>query len=886
MTAVSVLLILFMAVAQPQNAPVLQTPDPDRIEIVRIDNNRRIPSDTIKYNLQTKVGDKFSMDVIRRDIKTLYALQFFDDIKVSEEEGKTGKVVVFWVKEKPLIRSITYKGNKSITNSEILEKLRERKVGLSQESPYDPTRVKRAEGVIKLMLAEKGRQDASIETTTELIPPNAIGLTFNIDEGPKIKIEKIDIQGNNVLSDRQVKRSMKLIKEVSPITAFTSKDTYYDLKLADDITRIRMLYAEHGYVRANVLDPLVETKTKKTFRTLPFIKPPFPFGIPIPFWRKTVDRFYVTIKIEENDQYRVGDVRVTGSKEFNEDIIKAVLGLQQGAIFNETLLRKGFENLKKLYGSRGYINFTPVPQQDFDEAKKLVNLIINVDEDRQFYVNRIAFSGNTTTRDKVIRREVMVEEGNVFNSALWDVSLQRLNQLGYFEEVKPEDAEVKPQPVEPKVDITLKVRERNRNSISFNGGVSGIGGSFLGLGYETNNFLGFGETFGVNLQGGTRQSQYQFNFTEPYLFDRPITTGFTVFSTNFRYDQAREFFGLNPNQLPSGLGFENRLNFEQKRAGFSVFTSYPFKIWSRVGLNYGWDNSETSAINPATEEYFNAVRTQENQSFIGNTGGSFSRFHARKLIPSYSFNGTRGSALNPSGGQSLSTTFEFTGGPLGGNVNYFRPTVDYRFFYPLNKGRNTLAVRFLGSFVQGFSNTAVPFYERFFLGGDFDIRGFDFRAVSPIASVVRNIATIDPETGNTIMRPFDDIVYVGGDSQGVLNVEYRIPLVGNIVTMAPFFDAGNAWVAKKNQLRREFIDSEGRVQTEGVRFLPGTNSGIRTSTGVEFQVMMPVINAPFRLIFAFNPNRIDRTYLGTATGLPFHIREKGRDFKFTVGRTF
>jgi outer membrane protein insertion porin family len=886
MTVLSVLLFLSMAVAPPQTLPTLQTPDPNRVEDVQIQNNRRIPSDTIKYNLQTKVNDRFSMDVIRRDIKTLYALQFFDDIRVDELEGKTGKIVVFWVKEKPLIRSLTYEGNKSITNSEILEKLREKKVGLSQESPYDPTRIKRAEAVIKLMLAEKGRQDATIETVTEPIPPNAIAVTFKINEGPKIKIEKIAIEGNTVFSDGKIKRSMKLIKEVSPITAFTSKDTYYDLKLSDDITRIRMLYAENGYVRANVLEPQVETKRKTVYRTLPFIKPPFPWGIPIPFWKKPVDRFYITIKIEENDQYRVGDVRVTGSKEFNEDIIKAVLGLVPGEVFNESLLRKGFDNLKKLYGSRGYINFTPVPQQDFDEGKKLVNLVIDVDEDRQFYVNRIAFSGNTTTRDKVIRREVMVEEGNVFNSALWDVSLQRLNQLGYFEELKPEDAEVKPQTAEPKVDITLKVKEKNRNSINFNGGVSGIGGSFLGLGYETNNFLGFGETFGVQIQGGTRQSQYQFNFTEPYLFDRPITSGFSIYSTNYRYDQAREFFGLDPNQLPSGLGFENRLNFEQKRAGFSVFTSYPFKIWNRVGMNFGWDNSETSAINPATQDYFNAVKTQENQSFITGTGGSFSRFHARKLIPSYSFNGTRGSSLNPSGGHSLSTTFEFVGGPLGGNVNYYRPTFDFRLFRAVNRGRNTIALRVLGSMVQGFANTSVPFYERFFLGGDFDIRGFDFRAVSPIASIVRDIATVDPETGNTIMRPFDDIVYVGGDSQGVLNLEYRIPLVGNIVTMAPFFDAGNAWVARKGQLRREFVDTDGKVKSESVRFLPGTNSGIRTSTGVEFQVMMPVINAPFRLIFAFNPNRIDRTYLGAATGLPFHISEKGRDFKFTVGRTF
>ena len=880
---VSVLLALLFSGMRPQ---ALQTPDPDRVEDVRVNGNRRIPTDTIKFNLQTKTNDRFSMDVIRRDIKTLYAMQLFDDIRVDEDQGKTGKIITFVVKEKPLVRSIKYEGLKSITTSEVLDKLKEKKVGLSQESPFDPTRIKRAEVVIKSMLAEKGHQDATIETTTEPIPPGAVAVTFKVNEGPKIRIEKISIEGNEVFSDSKVKKAMKLIKEAGPLTAFTSKDTYYDLKLADDLTRIRILYADNGYVRANVLDPIIETKPKKVFRTLPFIRPPFPWGIPMPFWKKTIDRYYITIKIEENDQYRVGDVKVTGSKEFNENVIKSVLGQVPGQVYNDTQLRKGFENLKKLYGSRGYINFTPVPVFDDDDAKKVRNLNISIDEDRQFYVNRIAFSGNTTTRDKVIRREIMVDEGHVFNSALWDISIQRLNQLGYFDEIKTEDAEVKPHPTEPQVDINLKVKEKGRNSIGFNGGVSGIGGSFLGMSYETNNFLGFGETLSVNLQGGTRQSQYSFSFTEPYLMDRPLTTGFTVFSTNFRYDQAREFYGLDPSKLPSGLGFENRLNFEQKSSGFNLFGSYPFKIWNRLGLNFGWTNSQTSAINPATEEYFKGVKTQETQSFISGTGGSFSTFNSRKLIPSFSFNRTNGPAISPTSGQSLSATFEFTGGPLGGNVNYIRPTLDYRYFHPMNKGRNTLAIRFLSSHVQGFSGTAVPFYERFFMGGDFDIRGFDFRAVSPIAFVVRNIGTTDPETGNAVARPFDDIVYVGGDTQGVVNVEYRIPIIGRVVTAAPYFDIGNAWVLKKSQLTRQVYDSEGKLQTETVRFLPGTNSGFRTSTGVELQVMMPVINAPFRLIFAFNPNRIDRTYFGTATGLPFFIREKGRDFKFTVGRTF
>jgi outer membrane protein insertion porin family len=360
-----------------------------------------------------------------------------------------------------------------------------------------------------------------------------------------------------------------------------------------------------------------------------------------------------------------------------------------------------------------------------------------------------------------------------------------------------------------------------------------------------------------------------------------------VFNTSFRYDQAREFFGIDPTQLPQGLGFENRLNFEQKGSGFNVFGSYPFKIWNRFGLNFGFNHSQTSAINEATQEYFRGVTTQNDQSFINTEGGGgFSDFRARTLIPSFSFNRTNGPAISPTSGSSLSTTFEFTGGFLGGTVNYFRPTLDYRYFRPMNKGRTTLAVRFLGSFVSGFNDTSVPYYQRFFMGGDFDIRGFDFRQITPIAHVVRQIAVTDPETGNAVTRPYDDIVWVGGDTQGVMNIEYRIPIVGRVFTMAPYFDIGNAWVARKSQLTRRIFNSDGQIVTDQVKFLPGTNSGFRTSTGVELQVMMPVINAPFRLIMAFNPNRINSIFHGSATGLPFEIREKGRDFKFTVGRTF
>jgi outer membrane protein insertion porin family len=241
--------------------------------------------------------------------------------------------------------------------------------------------------------------------------------------------------------------------------------------------------------------------------------------------------------------------------------------------------------------------------------------------------------------------------------------------------------------------------------------------------------------------------------------------------------------------------------------------------------------------------------------------------------------------LNPSRGQALNVTFEYTGGFLGGNVNYFRPTAEYRYFHPINKRRNTLAFRFMSSYIRGFNGLSVPFYERFFMGGDFDIRGFDFRTISPLAYITRQLDVVDPETGNLVKRPFDDIVQVGGDTQGIFNFEYRIPLVGPI-TLAPFLDLGGSWATQKSQLQREVVDSEGNIRSEGVRFLEGTNGGLRSTTGAELQVIMPVINAPFRLIFGYNVLRTNRSYFGIANGLPFQIKDPGRAIKFTVGKTF
>jgi outer membrane protein insertion porin family len=881
MKFVSLMLALWLQVPATTNAPI--------IDDIQVRGNKRIQSSTIKFNILSKKGDALNPNMIRRDVRAIYGLrQQFDDVSVETEETTPGHVIlIFNVSEKPTIRNIEYKGLSSIQVSDILKALSEKKATLSQADAYDESKIQRAVLIIKSLLAEKGRQKAEIDVTKEPVPgQNTVLVTFTVKEGPKVKIGKIDFVGNMVFKDSELKKSMKLVKEANWLSGFTGKDAYHEGKLAYDLNNVRTMYGEHGYVRVNISDPEVEEKTVTIFRTLPFIKPSFPWGVPIPFWTKKASRLHITMKIEENSQYHVGDVKVTSSKAFTipQDVLTRALGLKTGDVYNETALRNSFDQLKKAYGQIGFINFIPTPQQQFDEEKKLVNLTVDIDEGKQYFVKRIGFSGNTTTRDKVIRREVPLYEGYRFDSQAWDMARMKLNQLGYFEEIKEEDAKVDPDPSDPQVNVTLKVQEKSRNTIGFSGGVSGIGGSFLGGNYETNNFLGFGETLSVNIQGGTRQSNIVLSFSEPYFLDRPLSLGFSVFHSNYKYDQARELFGLDPRNLPSGLGLENRLNFQQNRDGFSVYGSHPFKIWSRLGLTYQFDNSKTDAVNPATQDYFQSVRTQEVQNFASGQG-SFGVYHTRKLIPSYSYS-TVDNPYYPTRGQALSFTFEYNGGFLGGNTNYFRPTAEYRFFKPHTKHHNIFAVRWLASHVQGFGGTAVPFYERFFPGGDYDIRGFDFRSLGPVSFLTRTVSKLDPETGGTIPTPFDDIVWVGGDTQSVLNVEYRIPIVGRTVTLAPFVDVGNAWVVNKNQLTREVINFDGVLERETATFLPGTNSGVRVSTGAEVGITLPVLNAPFRVILAWNPARIDRVYTGPTTGLPFALREQKRGFKFTIGKTF
>ncbi len=907
--------------------PAAEAPPPVKvenvIEAIEFRGARRVPADTLRAMIFSRRGDKLDEDVLRRDFMALWNTGRFDDVRLEVEPGKTGQIVRFVLQERQMVRSIKYEGIKSVTVSEILDRFKERRVGLTVESMYEPNKVQRAKVVLQEFLAERGRQFAEVEPELRRIPPASLEVTFRVKEGPKVKVGKIDIQGNQAFSDRAVIRAMKNLRPIGIPRSILFENLFskaYDLsKLEEDKDRMRNFYQERGYFTAKALGHQVTVRDVGGGW----------FRVPLFYPNRPGKRADLTVEVEEGRLYRLNRINFVGMKLFRtpELIGQDVFQMRAGEIFSTAKLRKGLEELRKLYGQFGYIDMVPEPDFELLPNSDRINLVLNIDEGKQFIVRRIDFQGNTTTRDKVIRRELLLDEGDMFNTRLWELSILRLNQLGYFEMLKQEEAaDIKRDTRTNTVDITLKVKERGKNSVGLQGGVSGIAGSFIGFNYSTNNFLGLGETLSLDSQLGDRIRSVSFGFTEPYFLDRPIQLGFTIYTQRFNFDQGREvslLSGRNLIPIFEALGKDNLLNYVSNGRGFTVFTSYPLRrTFARVGLTYGYDISNITTLTSASQTYFQYLNFQ-------GLGGpnSLTGIRTSKIIPSYSYN-TVNHPLTPTAGKSLFIATEFAGSILGGNVNMIRPTISTTYFRGGFKRGHVIGMRLMGSFVTGYGGKLSPPFSRFYMGGEQDVRGFEIWGISPWAFVPDERAVVvrnDDGSARTqkVIRDGQEVfeavtqripvytpVFVGGDTQAVGNFEYRIPIAGP-VTLAAFFDAGLNRVSLPGQLRL----NEGRLTELNFKFPQAGFDGraivardtqrIRTSTGLELQVLMPVVNAPFRLYWAYNPT-ITRTWLqppivldrsafpNQATflnavadfGTPLPFFEQRRTFRFTIGRTF
>ncbi len=970
--------------------PVLsQQPAPGQeilVEDIEFRGNRRIPKDTLGYSIQTKKDDRYNPDQIRRDFESLLNLGFFDPLKsrVLDADGpKGGKIVIFEVKEYPIIRDLQYRGMKSATESELFTKFKERRVSVTKETQFDPGKINGARIVLREVLAEKGHPDAKVDIEIEEINQTSIALIFNVEEGPRVRIKDIIFTGTDKFSQRRLKGAMKVVKEAGLIASFQSKDIYFKPKLEYDLENVRQFLGSKGYLNARMGEPEVQ-RVEKAVSGFPIISKKGP-GLKI------------SVPIEVGRRYKVKSVKEEGVTLFQPGVVSLYSGLRVGEYANAETIRKGIyekDGLKALYGDRGYINASAELEPEFtdtNEEEGEVAFLIRLEEGKQYTLRRLEFIGNSNTRDKVMRREVAINEGDPYSKRMWDISLLRLNQLGLFEEVKDKDANTRTNDREQYVDIDLQVKERGRQSINLSGGVSGQMGSFFGLSYSTNNLLGFGETLEVSLNGGNRQQMINVGFTEPYFLGKNISMSVNLFLSKFQFVGQGFFFdnaALQQSALFGTAGLDAATLFAQSTAGGTLNFSAPFFVFgakrfpklsrfTRVGLSY------TLSTNKTEDPKVNTDADPKNDIPV-----TFSqpKILTSRISPYFSYD-TRNSFMDPTRGMSVMANFQLSGGVLGGDVNVFSPTLDFKYFLPVFR-RNTdkphvIGMRFLGQHAMAFGKRfeanslafvgGVPIYERFFLGGEFDIRGYNIRSISPVARIESFLSTrnvkpqiVDPNDSTryidapvgyvspSVIRQFTYeaptagctetpsancnvaknpqyangfFTPIGGDTSLVYNLEYRVPIF-SMLAVAAFADIGSVFNLRKfksdqlsvaNFLAQPIADPvllnpSGRVATSeelaqaaisGGGLPPGFRtvrltgesrsydivrltqnqdkifSDLRASLGAEIRVQVPMLNVPFRLIFAYNPNaRVD----------PFDPKtlylERRTAIRFAVGRTF
>lgn len=827
------------------------------------DNSPMVDTSTYLYYIKSRPVlanqyQLFNETDLLADFRRLWATAFLDNlwIEVLEQpfaNGVEGKHVIFHIEERQRVKIVDYEPHKIVDSAKIEEELRKKALNVRLDAFVDQQVIKKVSGVIRELYSEKGYQFAEVKPEIKTLPtgPKLVHLTFNITPGPKVRIAKIDFQGNKAFSDGKLEGQMKGNRAHSWLSFITSAGTYQEAKFDEDADRLVAFYRNNGYIFARVGQPQLEVIKDS------------PDG-------KTRE-VSLKIPVDEGDSYKVGTFDFSGNTIVASDKLRPLFKIKDGDVYDEKKVRKGFEKAKELYGAAGYMEFVALPDLNarcFDEeslkpdvncapdAKRdVVDVTLRVQEGAQYFVNRITFTGNTTTRDEVVRRELRLLENGVFNAEALKYSVRRLNQLGYFKPLENNEAidVTKTTGVDNKVDVKLKFEEQNRNQLSFGAGVSQLDGFFGQLGFQTSNFLGRGETVSVNLQKGYRARNYEVAMSEPFLFSRPITVGVNLFSRQLNY--------IN--------------EFTQQTTGATATVGLPAGTWNRLFVSYSYQRIKVYDINPAyTDPALLASNQYLADSLLQNQGG---RRTVSKISPSF-VSSTINEPIFPSDGHKYTLGLDLAG--LGGNTKYVTTSAELIQYFKFSP-RVSLGLRGQTQYIRPYgSTTQLPIFEKIFIGGEYSIRGFDLRSVGPR----------DASTG----------LVTGGNKNLLFNAEFVVTVAGPVRLLA-FFDAGQVRdIGEKFGWKEDVYETVTTGQYIPLLYDPtvqqvlndpltpapvvtkniiGNRDAFKTSTGLELRFFMPVVNVPFRLIGAFNPSR------GGVFDNNLSL-SKRFTFRFAVGTTF
>ncbi len=763
------------------------------IEKITIVGNERVTPETVMFYLSAREGDYYSDELLKKDFMVLWSTGFFSNIRIEQASGAKGKIVKIYLEENPVIKTIAYKTGKKVKEDDIVNKLKEKDEYVLPYSYYNPHKIQKITKTIEDLLAEKGLHAAKVDVETSKKGKGEVDIQFKIDEGPKVRVGEVEFIGKPKLPQSTLREAMKENQQLNLLSWVTGKSLFKQNKLPDDLANIKKKFQENGYMEATIGEPRIEEVTKRSF----------------PFFKKQ-KMMKIVIPVNAGYLYRLGEVKIEGVKSFSAEKLKALIKLEKGEIYRTSIREKSVKDIQEVFTNYGYLYGQVIPVENLDPKNKVVNVTYNLYEGEICFLRRLEFKGNLFTKDKVIRREMLISEGEVFRLALFKDSVLRVKQLGLVDIEK--DPDIKPAQDDPtQLDVMVNVKELQRNNIQFSAGYSGYEGMFVAASYSTVNFLGAGENLELTAQVGKRIRNYVFGFNEPYLFDYPISVGFNIYDRYMVYPYL----------------------YNRKGRGIDLTLGARIIGYWRSSLTYGYelvDISQPETQSGETETFDSSSLSSSYYDPYSQGLMGWGHYIISSVSPSF-YRSTVDSPLTPTRGTMYMISLKYAGTFLGGEIHMIKPRFEFTHFQPIIRGQS-LGFHIEYSYVKPLRNSEVPFWERYFLGGERNIRGYEIYTIGP-----------RDEQGSNI----------GGLKSLVINAEYILHVGGqdSPLYLIAFHDMGNSY------------SQQERLSLKNMYM----------SSGVEARIFVPALRVPFRLIFSYNNRRIYRDDSNFA-------------FRFAIGTTF
>ncbi|RJQ13707.1 MAG: outer membrane protein assembly factor BamA [Nitrospiraceae bacterium] len=625
------------------------------VKSVELQDNRKISAETILAKIKSSVGGPFSKNTVQEDIKRLYGTGYFDDIRVEIDSFEGGIKLVFIFTEKPTISSIDFQGHKEFET----EKLKEKITITSGAIANLPLITDNVQKIVSFYQSE-GHWLVSVLPVIREISKDTVALTFQIEEGPKVGIKDIIIEGNKSLSSKEIRKAMKT-KEKWLFSFLTGSGVYEKEQVRADLENIRELYQNKGFIYAAVREPELSLSQDKKKLTL-------------------------KISVSEGEQYKIGELKVTGNVLFESSELFKNMDIASGQVFNRSALRSTIDRIVDLYMDKGYARADIDPLIDVNEKDKLANITLSLSEGGLYRIGKIEISGNTKTRDKVIRREMRLDEGDIFSKQLLKRSYQRINNLNFFETV---DLAPAPHAEADLIDIDVKVKEKLTGMLSIGGGYSSVD-KFMIMGEITQaNLFGKGLYLKFKADFSSRRKNYNISLRDAWFMDRPISAAFSLYNESFEFP-----------------------DYDKKASGGSVSFGKELSEYVQGEIAY---NLEEAEIADVADDASSLIKDQVGRKITSSISPSISR-------------DTRDNYIDPTSGSRHALYTKLAG--LGGDNYFYKSVVDSVWYFPF-KWDTAFSARGRVGAGRGYSDRELPLYERFYVGGINTIRGLGFGEGGP-----------------------------------------------------------------------------------------------------------------------------------------------------------